>query len=241
MYPPPDHASATPFAWHELRVPDLDEGARFYGALLGWTFEANAMGRAIRLDDLTIGGMSEVKPGLPTHWTPYLRCSDVDAVAAAAREAGGIVTSGEPADVPEIGRLAPILDPDKSIFAAFTPESGTEVRSPFGWERLRTPDPAAAVAFYGTVLGWHATLAPDGSGGVFEHSDGTRFADVVQATQGESTGWLPFVHVDRLTEARALVVDLGGSADHESLLANLGRYARVTDSQAVEFALLQGA
>jgi predicted enzyme related to lactoylglutathione lyase len=47
-----------------------------------------------------IGGASAVKAGLDVHWTPYIACADVDAAAARAVAAGGIVTTGQPADVP---------------------------------------------------------------------------------------------------------------------------------------------
>ena len=45
-----------PFVWHELRVPDLDEAARFYGAVFGWTFVDNPMGKSITHRGVVIGG-----------------------------------------------------------------------------------------------------------------------------------------------------------------------------------------
>jgi len=131
-----------PFVWHELRVPDLAEAVRFYGAVFGWEFTDNAMGRSITHRGVVIGGASAVKAGLDTHWTPYVACADVDAAAARAVAAGGVVTTGEPADVPGIGRIAPILDPEKSIFVAFgrAADGPAPQATPGGfvWERLRT-------------------------------------------------------------------------------------------------------
>jgi uncharacterized protein len=106
-------AGTGPFVWHELRVPDLEEAERFYGAVFGWAFTDNPMGRSITHRGVVIGGASAVKVGLDVPWTPYIACADVDAAAARAVAAGGIVTTGQPADVPGIGRIAPILDPEK--------------------------------------------------------------------------------------------------------------------------------
>ena len=66
-----------PFVWHELRVPDLEEAERFYGAVFGWSFTDNPMGRSITHRGVVIGGASAVKVGLDVHWTPYIACADV--------------------------------------------------------------------------------------------------------------------------------------------------------------------
>jgi predicted enzyme related to lactoylglutathione lyase len=44
-----------PFVRHELRVPDRDEAVRFYGAVFGWTFVDNAMGKTIMHRGVVIG------------------------------------------------------------------------------------------------------------------------------------------------------------------------------------------
>ena len=51
-----------------------------------------------------------------------------------------------------IGRIAPILDPEKSIFVAFAPIAGGAA-SPYApgrfvWERLRTADVAVPLAVH---------------------------------------------------------------------------------------------
>jgi len=56
-----------PFVWHELRVPDLAEAVRFYGAVFGWEFTDNPMGRSITHRGVVIGGASAVKVGLDAH------------------------------------------------------------------------------------------------------------------------------------------------------------------------------
>lgn len=226
-----------PFVWHELRVPDLDEAERFYGAVFGWAFTENPMGRSITHRGVVIGGASAVKAGLDTHWTPYIACADVDAAAAQAVAAGGIVTTGRPADVPGIGRIAPILDPEKSIFVAFAPSASGSAPpglGRFGWERLRTADVPAAAAFYAAVFGWEVTV---GDGGAVVDAGGRRVAEVVP---DEASGWLPFVQVEDVAEACHRIVAHGGAAEEPVPLGGGAGYALVRDPQAVPFAVHAG-
>jgi uncharacterized protein len=222
-----------PFVWHELRVPDLDEAVRFYGAAFGWAFTDNPMGKSITHRGVVIGGASAVKEGLDTHWTPYIACADVDAAAARAVAAGGIVTTGQPADVPGIGRIAPILDPEKSIFVAFAPSGDGPPPAPgrFGWERLRTADVPAAAAFYADVFGWEVIV---GKGGAVVDAGGRRVAEMVPE---EARGWLPFVQVEHVAEACHRIVALGGAAEEPVSLPDGAGYALVRDPQGVPFAV----
>ena len=232
-------AETGPFVWHELRVPDLEEAERFYGAVFGWAFTDNPMGRSITHRGVVIGGASAVKVGLDAHWTPYIACADVDAAAARAAAAGGVVTTGQPTDVPGIGRIAPILDPDKSIFVAFAPQvdraAPPSEPGRFGWERLRTADVTAAAEFYAATFGWEVTV---GEGGAVVDADGLRVAEVVP--DESASGWLPFVRVEDLTEARRRIVALGGAADEPILWRGSAGYALVRDPQGVAFAVHAG-
>lgn len=233
------------FVWHELRTGDVEAAARFYGDLLGWTFEPGPIGRTILAGGVPIGGVSPVKPEVPVHWNAAIACADVDRVAAAARAAGGVITTGEPVDMPGMGRFAPILDPDKSIFSALTP--GPAVPAPsagtgrFVWERLRTPDPTAVATFYGTTFGWTARLSDDASGGVFELPDGTRVAEVVRTPAGDPTGWLPFVLVTDLDAVRAHATGLGGTASEPVTIPRAGRFSVLTDPDGATLAVIEAA
>jgi predicted enzyme related to lactoylglutathione lyase len=228
-----------PFVWHELRVPDLEEAERFYGGVFGWAFTDNPMGRSITHRGVVIGGASAVKVGLAGHWTPYIACADVDAAAARAVAAGGIVTTGQPADVPGIGRIAPILDPEKSIFVAFDPTADRTAPpyepGRFGWERLRAADVAAAAEFYAATFGWQVTV---GEGGGVVHACGLRVAELVP--DESASGWLPFVRVEDLTVARRRIVALGGAAEEPVLWRGSAGYALVRDPQRVAFAVHAG-
>ena len=233
------------FAWHELRTSDADAAGRFYGALFGWTFEPHEMGATILAGGVPIGGASAVKPGLPDHWTPFVACADVDAVAAAARSAGGIVTTGEPADVPGIGRLAPILDPAKTIVAALTPGPAVPETVPgpgrFVWERLWTPDPAGAGSFYAATFGWTPVLSPDGEAGVFERAGGGRVAEMLRVAPDAPGGWLSFVLADRVDDIGRRATELGGTAGNAVEIPGIGRFAEITDPQGATLAAWEPA
>jgi uncharacterized protein len=159
-----------------------------------------------------------------------------DAAAARAAAAGGVVTTGQPADVPGIGRMAPILDPEKSIFVAFAPQVGGAAPpyepGRFAWERLRTADVAAAAEFYATTFGWEVTV---GDGGAVVDADGLRVAELVP--DESASGWLPFVRVEDLAEACHRIVALGGAAEEPVLWRGSAGYALVRDPQGVAFAV----
>lgn len=233
------------FVWHELRVPDLDAGARFYAELFGWSSERYSLGLRFRAGGTVIGGASAVKPGLPNHWTPCVGTSDVDAAAAHATAHGGIVTTGRPVDVEGQGRIAPILDPHMTIVGVLASTVPTAepaaVAGRFVWHRLRTTDPVAAADFYATVCGWNPILAADKRSGVFELADGTRVAEMLGVSPGEPTGWLPFVLVERLDDALAVATGLGATVVAPATEPpSGGRFAVISDPQGATVALHQG-
>jgi len=233
------------FVSHELRVRDVDAAAAFYGDLLGWEFTDHPMGKSITCDGTPIGGASPVKPGVPDHWAACVAVPDVDAAASAARTAGGIVTTGDPVDIPGTGRLAPILDPAKSIFLTLTPAPGTpapgfpQSAAPatghFIWHRLRTPDAQQAAAFYREVLGWTTVPSPDGTAAIAHLADGTRVAELITTT--DAAGWLPFVLVPSADTARTRAESLGATTTDPVDIPGVGRFTVITDPQGAELAV----
>ena len=104
------------FAWFELQTTDPAAAAEYYRDLFGWTIEEQPIlsGTYYRISvaGAAIGGiMSSVAPDVPPRWSAYVTVEDVDAVQAKAEALGAIITA--PAfDVPEVGRLMHLLDPD---------------------------------------------------------------------------------------------------------------------------------
>src|SRR3954465_11337942 len=95
--------------WADASLSDLAAGKRFYGELLGWTFDEDTEGTA---DGKPGGYTSAFKDGkrvaalqpkrdgrIPPSWTVYLAPPDIHALAARIREAGGQLIT-EPLPVP---------------------------------------------------------------------------------------------------------------------------------------------
>ncbi|MGZ4452137.1 MAG: VOC family protein [Nocardioides sp.] len=110
--------------WNELISPDLDTATAFYSAILGVTWEDSPMPegsgiasyRTLNVGGRAVGGaMPPMMEGIPPHWNVYFNVSDVTAAIAKAESLGGTVLA--PAfDVPEVGRLAGVTDPQGGVF-----------------------------------------------------------------------------------------------------------------------------
>jgi predicted enzyme related to lactoylglutathione lyase len=146
-------------SWIDLEQPDLEAAQRFYGGVLGWTFEAVTPPGApayviARLDGQDVAGLAHGHAG----WSTYVAVDEVDRVAAAVESAGGRVVSG-PVDAGPAGRWAECVDPVGASFRLWQAgrRLGAQVtNAPGSWNfsDLHADDPARTKAFYGTVFGW---------------------------------------------------------------------------------------
>src|SRR4051812_17178858 len=106
--------------WHELSSPALPVATKFYADVLGVTWEAMPMETG---DDYTClmvdgrpvaGAFPPPMEGIPPHWEVYFNVEDADAVAEKAGQLGGKVVQ-EPWDVPGVGRMAILMDPQGAV------------------------------------------------------------------------------------------------------------------------------
>jgi predicted enzyme related to lactoylglutathione lyase len=74
-----------------------------------------------RGDDGIAGVMSLPDASIPTHWQPYVAVDDPDRTTAKAIELGGSAVA-EPMDVPNVGRIAVLRDPQGATFGIIKPE-----------------------------------------------------------------------------------------------------------------------
>jgi len=105
------------FSWSELMTSDPAAAAAFYGELFGWVARdmGEAMGgyRVVNVGDTGIGGIMGMPPGappMPPHWGCYVTVDNLDATLAKCTGLGG-KTLMPPMDVPNVGRMAVIQDP----------------------------------------------------------------------------------------------------------------------------------
>jgi uncharacterized protein len=111
-----DEANA--LCWNELQVRDLDAAKKFYPALFDWRLKETPEYTEFHIGQHAIGGMipSQAPPGVPSYWLPYFAVEDCDASVARAQSLGGNVFA-PPFDVPNVGRMAVLADPQGAPFA----------------------------------------------------------------------------------------------------------------------------
>ena len=112
------------FHWTELQTTDAEAAKSFYTKLFGWNTEPFGEGM-----DYTIlmngrrgfgGIMKAPMPGTPPRWISYVHVKDVDAILAKLKELGGKVCA-PPFDIPGVGRIAMVQDPQGASFAVHAP------------------------------------------------------------------------------------------------------------------------
>jgi predicted enzyme related to lactoylglutathione lyase len=66
------------------------------------------------------GLMKAPEPGMPAQWLPYVVVEDVEATVAKAVKLGGKVCKAG-FDIPEVGRIAVLSDPEGAVFGLIKP------------------------------------------------------------------------------------------------------------------------
>ena len=119
-------AAAGVFVWDELGTTDADGAQRFYEEVFGWT--TTDMGadfggyRVFNRDETQIAGVMTVPDAsMAPLWQPYVAVEDPDQTAAKAEEFGASALV-EPMDVPKVGRIAVLRDPQGAAFGIIKPE-----------------------------------------------------------------------------------------------------------------------
>jgi predicted enzyme related to lactoylglutathione lyase len=151
--------------WVDTEQADPDATRRFYGELLGWTFEDAMPPEApghYWIASLDGRDVAAVAPGVEgaAGWHTYVAVDDADAAAASVAANGGVVTA-EPQDAGPGGRAASCRDPAGAAFRLWQPRArpGAQlVNAPGTWNfsDLHTSDVEGAKAFYAAVFGWEA-------------------------------------------------------------------------------------
>jgi uncharacterized protein len=158
------------FLWYELMTTDTAAAQAFYTQALGWgaqPFSAGPIPYTLWTrggpDVPPVGGMMALpedarQAGAPPNWVVYVGTPDVDATVDRAKTLGATVFA-EPMDIPEVGRIAVLADPQGATFAVYKPGSdpAPETDPALGeasWRELATTDQRAAFTFYQDLFGW---------------------------------------------------------------------------------------
>src|SRR5207249_5185428 len=131
---------------------------------------------------------------------------DVDAAGKRAQGAGGSIVAG-PMDIPDVGKILIVRDPQGAVISAFQPGAGDQMPLPEGvfvWDELYTNDVDAAKRFYGEVFGWTGEDADMGgyTYTLFKSGD-TNIAGCMPIPEGEETPphWYPYLATDNVDAA----------------------------------------
>jgi predicted enzyme related to lactoylglutathione lyase len=244
------------FIWHELMTTDVDSASGFYAEVLGWGFEPFSAGgidyRIVKAGERGVGGIMEIPEdaraaGARPFWIGYVAVADVDAAAGGIEPAGGRLHR-DIGDVPGIGRIAMVWDPQGAPFYVMAPSGEEKPPSPDGayghvaWNELHTTDPGAALGFYSSRFGWEKDEAMDmGPMGTYQiFSAGGRQAG---AMFGSSTfgrpGWMFYFQVGNIDEAAARVGAAGGEVLRGPVdVPGGGWIIQAADRQGALFALV---
>jgi predicted enzyme related to lactoylglutathione lyase len=109
--------------WAELEAADTAAARAFYEAVFGWGAKVSPEYTEWTLDGKEHAGMKQIAPEwgpVPPHWLPYFLLKDCDAAVVRAGELGGKACV-PPMDIPNVGRIAVLNDPQGAAFAVIAP------------------------------------------------------------------------------------------------------------------------
>jgi uncharacterized protein YndB with AHSA1/START domain/predicted enzyme related to lactoylglutathione lyase len=110
------------FSWNELLVDDVDKAKAFYTELLGWKTEEMPGPMPYTLftqQGLGVAGlMKKPMPDAPAQWLAYVSVESAEKSAQRVVELGGRVIKA-PFEIPDVGSIAIVLDPEGVPFGLF--------------------------------------------------------------------------------------------------------------------------
>lgn len=237
------------FVWFELVTADRARAEGFYGEVLGWKTAPMKMGAdeytLIMNGEAPVGGVTAAEGKEAPHWISYVSVPDVDAAVKAVTAAGGKAEAAF--DVPTVGRMAKVSDPQGAALYLFHSAQGDSEKKGAGtffWNELWTSDRAAAVRFYEGVVGYghdDMDMGPMGTYSVLKQGEAPH-AGVMTAPPGVPTMWLPYVAVEDCDATVARAKRNGATVVAEPAdIPNIGRFAIFKDPAGATLAVIKPA
>jgi predicted enzyme related to lactoylglutathione lyase len=251
------------FIWYELMTPDPDGAKAFYDKVVGWNIGEPMPGpmdyRMIgRADGGNAGGVLRLTDDMAQHgakpiWLGYIHVRDVDAAVSAIEKAGGQVYMAA-SDIPDVGRIAMVADPQGAPFylmnptpPADKPDAKSDVFAPnepgrCAWNELATSEQKAALDFYTRQFGWTAgDSMPMGDMGDYQfiHQDGQVIGAIMTRAPENPVRWRFYFRVADVDAAKAAAERGGGTIIHGPQEVPGGDRVLIgRDPQGAEFALV---
>lgn len=251
------------FVWYELLTADIAGAKTFYDAVVGWNIAdksdfPNDYRMIGRSDGKFAGGAMQISDDMKQHgarptWLGYILVADVDASVAAIAAQGGQVHM--PAfDIPGVGRVAMVTDPQGApfyIMKPLPPEGDPNAKSDVfsvdgvqrvGWNELSTSDPVAARRFYGDQFGWTSDdFMPMGEQGEYRFlkQGGVTIGAVAGTMDGQQPHWRFYFRVPSIGRAKEAIEAGGGRIAVGPMEVPTGESILIGfDPQGAEFALV---
>ncbi|MAT92256.1 MAG: hypothetical protein CME59_06615 [Halioglobus sp.] len=253
------------FIWYELLTDDSDAALAFYSAILGWQVVSSGQAdrdyRILSARDADTGEQHDIggclqltqamrQGGARPLWLGYIAVDDVERSAARIVAAGGGIQM--PAtEIPEVGRIAMVTDPQGApfylmrgavdrtslAFAADRPRPGH-----CAWNELTSPDPEAARRFYCGEFGWRKDGEMDlGPMGVYEFIRHNNVIGAIMTAPQEMpmAMWQYYFRCADIDRACQTIREHGGQLLHEPDEIPGGDFTvKGIDPQGAQFALV---
>jgi uncharacterized protein len=168
-----DTSRAGRVTWYELLTTDMKGAETFYTAVVGWTVapftgSPQPYDMWMRDGNAPIGGVMTIPEGMnfPPHWGMYIDVPNLENAVAQIERLGGSALSPV-IEVPTVGRLRTMKDPQGALFSIHQPAGapqqpeGEPQVGDVSWHELNTTDADAALKFYTEMFGWHLTETMD--------------------------------------------------------------------------------
>jgi predicted enzyme related to lactoylglutathione lyase len=160
--------------WSELMTTDPKAAEAFYDKIVGWTSEPFAGSPTPYTQFKRTGGSGVAglmqRPAdmnMPPFWSMYIAVPSFEASIAQIRSLGGRELSPV-IDIPTIGRMQMVADPQGAVLYIIQPEPRDQPPSDqepqigeASWLELMTTDAPSAMMFYQELFGWQPTEAMD--------------------------------------------------------------------------------
>jgi predicted enzyme related to lactoylglutathione lyase len=252
------------FIWYELMTTDVDAAKAFYDAVVGWNIESqsnfpNGYRMIGRSDGKSAGGVLPLTEEMQQHgarptWLAYIHVGDVDGAVRSIEQAGG-KTFMPAFDIPNVGRVAMVADPQGAPFYVMKPippEGQPDAKSDVfsvdqpqrvRWNELSSSDQDGAIRFYTSQFGWTQEGAmPMGDMGEYKfiNRDGVMIGAIMRKPpQMPVTAWTYYIGVDDIDRAAKAVTDGGGQILHGPMEIPGGEYSlNGMDPQGAAFGLV---
>jgi hypothetical protein len=114
------------FSWCELMTTDPEAAREFYTQLFGWGSTPmempNGTYTTLQVGEASVAGLMKIPPdakGMPPNWGCYVTVDNVDATCKRVEQLGGKIIMPV-MEVPTVGRMAVIQDPQGAVLSVIT-------------------------------------------------------------------------------------------------------------------------